>query len=59
MSKRITELSFIIGLFFTIVSLVLLIGHFMSDLLASSKNMYAGIAFLVFGLFMILITKKE
>lgn len=59
MPKRVTELSFIIGLFFTIVSLILLIGYFTSELLSSTKNMYAGVAFLVFGLFMIFITKEE
>ena len=59
MLKRFTQLSFIIGLFFTIVSLILLIGYFTSPLLASQKNMYSGIIFLVFGLFMIFITKKE
>jgi hypothetical protein len=59
MPKRFSQLSFIIGLFFTVVSLILLIGYFTSDLLSSTKNMYSGIAFLVFGLFMILITKEE
>jgi len=59
MPKKITELSFIIGLFFTIVSLVLLIGYFTSPLLSSNKNIYSGIAFLVFGLFMIFITKED
>lgn len=59
MSKRITELSFIIGLFFTIVALILLIGYFTSPLLSSNKNVYSGIAFLLFGLFMMFITKEE
>ncbi len=59
MLRRLTELSFIIGLFFTIVSLILLIGYFTSPLLSSDKNMYSGIAFLVFGLLMILITMNK
>ncbi len=59
MLKRLTELSFIIGLFFTIVSLILLIGYFTSPLLSSDKNMYSGILFLVFGLFMIFMTKEN
>jgi predicted membrane channel-forming protein YqfA (hemolysin III family) len=58
MQKRFTELSFIIGLFFTIVSLILLIGYFTNELLSSTKNMYAGISFLVFGLAMILLSGK-
>lgn len=59
MRKKATELSFIIGLFFLLVSLVLLVGHFMSSLLAAPINLYSGIAFFLFGIFMILITKKE
>jgi putative Mn2+ efflux pump MntP len=60
MRQRITELSFIIGLFFFIVSLILLIGYFTSDALSSVKNVYSGIVFLLFGLFMIFVpTKKE
>lgn len=59
MLTKITKLSFIIGLFFTLVSLILLIGHFISPDLASDKNMYSGIVFLVFGLFMMLITPKN
>jgi hypothetical protein len=59
MRKRITDLSFIIGLFFFMVSLILLIGYFVSPLLSAAINMYAGIAFLLFGLFMILIPQKN
>ena len=60
MRKRITELSFIIGVFFSIVSLILLIGYFTSETLSSAKNMYSGIVFLLFGLFMIFVqTKKQ
>ncbi len=59
MRKKATELSFIIGLFFLLVSLILLVGYFISDLLAAAINLYSGIAFLLFGVFMILITKKE
>lgn len=59
MRKKATELSFIIGLFFLLVSLILLIGHFVSDLLTAPINLYSGIVFLLFGIFMILITKKE
>lgn len=57
--KRVTELSFIIGSFFLIVSLILLIGYFTNSLLHIDKNMYAGIAFLLFGLMMIFITPKN
>jgi len=59
MNKRFTELSFIIGLFFSIVALILWIGYFISDALSSALNIYAGILFLVFGLFMIFIPHKK
>jgi hypothetical protein len=58
MYKRLNELNFVIGLFFTIVSLILLI-----DTLFSKKsgklNLYTGLVFLVFGLFMIAIKTKR
>jgi hypothetical protein len=53
MHKRYTSLSFIIGLFFLIVSVILLIGYFTSDVLSVSINLYAGIAFFLFAIFMI------
>ncbi|HEY2728010.1 MAG TPA: hypothetical protein VGI61_12610 [Parafilimonas sp.] len=58
MLNRLTQLSFTIGLFFTVVSVILLIGYFISDALSSTLNMYAGITFLVFGLLMMLIKGK-
>ena len=59
MLSRITKLSFIIGLFFTIVSLILLIGRFITNDLASNENLYTGIVFLIFGLIMMIITPKN
>ena len=56
MHKRITTLSFIIGAFFLLVALVLIIGYFISPLLAAPLNLYAGVAFLLFALFMLYIT---
>ncbi len=53
MHKRYTSLSFIIGLFFLIVSVILLTGYFTSAVLSVNINLYAGIAFLFFGVFMI------
>lgn len=55
MYKRLNELNFVIGLFFTIVSLILLVGSFFSKELSGRINVYTGIVFLVFGLLMILI----
>lgn len=58
MLNRLTKLSFIIGLFFTIVAVILLAGYCLSSLLSSVLNLYAGIVFLVFGVLMIITTPK-
>lgn len=55
MYKRLNELNFVIGLFFTIVSLILLGGSFFSRELSGRINVYTGIVFLIFGVFMIII----
>ena len=59
MLKRINELSFVIGLFFTLVAIILLAGYFVSEQLSAPINLYTGIVFLVFGLAMIVIRSKE
>ena len=61
MYKRLNELNFVIGLFFTIVSLILLVGSFLSSELSRRINVYTGIVFLIFGIVMILIkgNKKQ
>jgi hypothetical protein len=59
MLKRINELSFVIGLFFTLVAIILIVGYFVADALASKINLYTGIVFLVFGLLMIVIRSKK
>jgi len=59
MYKRLSELNFVIGLFFTIVSLILLGNNFLSKELSGSINLYTGILFLTFGLLMILIKRKK
>ena len=59
MYKRLNELNFVIGLFFTIVSFILLAGNFLSKELSASINLYTGIVFLIFGLFMITIKRKK
>lgn len=53
MIKKMNELSFIIGLFFTIVSLILILNYLLNSQLSGKLNFYTGIVFLVFGLFMI------
>ncbi len=59
MNSRFTSLSFIIGLFFVLIALVLIIGYFISSVLAENINLYAGIIFFLFGLVMIGITSKD
>ena len=59
MYKRLNELNFVIGLFFTIVSLILLIDNFFMKGSNGKLNLYTGIIFLVFGLFMISIKTKR
>jgi hypothetical protein len=54
MLKRFNDLSFVIGLFFFLVSLILLVGYFVSEQLASGVNLYTGVVFFIFGLGMIL-----
>ena len=59
MDSRFTSLSFIIGLFFLIVAIILLAGYFFSSLLAAGINLYAGILFLAFGVFMVMIKENN
>ena len=59
MYKRLNELNFVIGLFFTIVSLILLANNFFSKGSAGKLNLYTGLVFLVFGLFMIAVKTKK
>jgi VIT1/CCC1 family predicted Fe2+/Mn2+ transporter len=52
MSEKLNQLSFIIGVFFILVALVLLIGYAATSTLKHSINLYTGIAMMVFGLVM-------
>lgn len=52
MLKRFNELNFVIGLFFTLVSVILLVDTF-ANKETGKLNLYTGIAFLIFGVFMI------
>jgi hypothetical protein len=53
MYNRLNNLGFIIGVFFTLVALILLIGGLVSDSLKYALNFYTGGAFLVFGVVMV------
>ena len=59
MLKRLNELNFVIGLFFTIVSLILLADTFLNKGRTGNLNLYTGLAFLIFGLIMISIKTNK
>lgn len=58
MYKRLNELNFVIGIFFTIVSLILLGDSFLGTEPTGRINIYTGVAFLIFGIVMILLKDK-
>ena len=58
MYKKLNDLQFIIGLFFFVVSLILLVSALINDNMAGKLNIYTGIIFLVFGLAMMFIRKR-
>jgi hypothetical protein len=57
MYKKLNDLQFVIGLFFSVVSLILLFNIFFGANADSKLNVYTGSVFLVFGLAMMLIRK--
>ena len=59
MLKRLNQLSFVIGLFFILVALILLIGYLMGTSLKAPINLYSGLGMLIFGIFMVTIKEKE
>lgn len=60
MYQKFTELTFVIGLFFLIVAIILLVNTFTAGAAPTRLDLYTGFAFLLFGLIMMLIrTRKE
>ena len=59
MYKKLNNLGFVIGIFFIIISLVLIIGGFVSEALSYKLNFYTGFSFLVFGILMVFFNKKN
>ncbi len=59
MHKKLNNLGFVIGIFFTIISLILIIGGFVSEALSYKLNFYTGFSFLVFGILMVFFNKKN
>jgi uncharacterized membrane protein len=59
MYKKLNNLGFVIGIFFILISLVLIIGGLVSDVLAHKLNFYTGFSFLVFGVIMAFLNRKD
>lgn len=53
MSEKLNQLSFIIGVFFVLVALVLLVGFVSSASLKHDINLYTGLGMLLFGIVMV------
>ena len=53
MQERLNQLSFVIGLFFILVALVLIGGYFLFAELSHNINLYTGMGMGVFGIFMV------
>lgn len=49
---KLNNLGFVIGIFFIIISLILLIGGLLSAALSYKLNFYTGFSFLIFGILM-------
>jgi hypothetical protein len=59
MYKKLNDLQFVIGLFFTVVSLILLGSVLLSDGETVKVNIYTGVSFLIFGLCMIFLRSNK
>jgi hypothetical protein len=57
MLKKLNDLQFVIGLFFSVVALILLLNVMMGTNVDGKLNIYTGSGFLIFGLAMMLIRK--
>lgn len=58
MYKRLNNLAFVIGVFFIIISLILLIGGLLSEALNNRLDFYTGFGFLIFGFCMAFFNRK-
>jgi len=58
MYKKLNNLGFVIGVFFVIISLILIIGAVVSEALNNKLNFYTGFSFLVFGFCMAFFNRK-
>lgn len=59
MYKKLNDLQFVIGLFFSIVSVILLLNVMLGDNVAGKLNTITGASFLVFGVLMMFIRGRK
>ena len=59
MYKKLSNLGFVIGVFFTIISLILLIGGLLSEALNNKLDFLTGFTFLIFGVLMAFFNRKN
>jgi cytochrome c biogenesis protein CcdA len=59
MYKKLNNLGFVIGIFFIIISLILLIGGLLSDALDNTLDYYTGFTFIIFGALMVFFNRKN
>lgn len=59
MQKRLEQLSFIIGIFFVALSLILGAGYMWADALHQDINLYSASLFFVFGAIMLVVKGGE
>jgi uncharacterized membrane protein YesL len=53
MLKRLNELNVVIGIFFILLSIILLAGAILSQDLSGRANVITGVVFLIFGILMV------
>lgn len=59
MYKKLSNLGFVIGIFFTIISLILIIGGLLSEALNNKLDFITGFTFLIFGVLMAFFNGKN
>ena len=59
MYKKLSSLGFVIGIFFIIISLILIIGGLISSTLSYKLNFYTGFTFLFFGIIMVFFNRNS
>jgi len=59
MYNKLNDLRFVIGLFFSVVSLILILSVLLGSSTAGKLNMYTGVGFLIFGVLMMFLRKQH